>query len=85
VIEYLVAKRPYLRRVPGEAYFFTAIRHCAYRLLRSGWHRTVVAMDPGDVVLAEQAMQSQRRGVVIQPGQVTRSKPAKWGGHPEPK
>jgi hypothetical protein len=42
------------RRAP--AYFYTATRHCALRLLRSAWHRSVVAMDPEDLGLAEQAM-----------------------------
>jgi hypothetical protein len=42
------------RRAP--AYFYTATRHCALRVLRSAWPRTVVAMDREALLAAEQAM-----------------------------
>jgi Sigma-70 region 2 len=53
---YLLERRVYLRRSPSPAYFYTAVRHSALRVLRSSWHRTVVAMDPDDLLAAEQAM-----------------------------
>jgi len=59
---YLLVQREYLRFVPGEAYFMKAVRHGALRQLRSAWHRYTVAMDPVDLVLAEQAMYANGNG-----------------------
>lgn len=52
----LLEKRDYLSRAPGEAYFLTAVRHGALRKLLYAWARYTVAMDPDQVVYAEQAM-----------------------------
>jgi hypothetical protein len=52
----LLEKRDYLTAIPGKAYFFTAVRNTALRRLLYAWSRYVVAMDPGDLVIAEQMM-----------------------------
>jgi hypothetical protein len=41
---------------PGPAYFRTAVRQHALRLRLYAWAKHVVAMDPEDVLYAEQAM-----------------------------
>ena len=63
----LLAKRVYLPRCPGIGYLLTAARHTALRHRRYAWSRFVVAMDPGVLVLAEQAM--------ARPGQPTMTVP----------
>jgi hypothetical protein len=56
VFLYLWRKRDFLKAPPGRAYLFKAVEHGAIRARRSAWRRRVVAMDPEDLVLAEQAM-----------------------------
>jgi DNA-directed RNA polymerase specialized sigma24 family protein len=56
VFLYLWRKRDLLREPPGRAYLFKAVTHGAIRVHQSAWARHVVAMDPEDLVLAEQAM-----------------------------
>ena len=56
---YLLAQRDYLRFPPNEAYFLRAVKHGALRVLQAAWHRHVVAMDPVEIVMAEQAMYAQ--------------------------
>jgi hypothetical protein len=57
---YLLAKRDYLTAAPGAAYFLTAVKHTALRRLLSAWVRLVVAMDPEDLVTAEQVTHPAR-------------------------
>jgi DNA-directed RNA polymerase specialized sigma24 family protein len=52
----LLAKRAYLRRHPDVGYLLLATRHTAMRRHLYAWARLTVAMDPGTLVLAEQAM-----------------------------
>lgn len=59
---YLLEKRRYLRRVPTPAYFHRGVVYTALRVQRSAWHRHVVAMDPGDILIAEEVKEGQRRG-----------------------
>jgi len=54
VTMYLLEKRDYLTALPGKAYFLTAVRNGALRLLIYAWHRYVIAMDPEDLLIAEQ-------------------------------
>jgi hypothetical protein len=56
VILYLLQKRDYLPRAPGPKYFFKAVQRTALRRHLYAWSKYVVAMDPGDLILAEQAM-----------------------------
>lgn len=53
---YLLEKRDFLTDIPGQAYFLTAVRNGALRVLVYAWHRYVVAMDPEDLLIAEQMM-----------------------------
>jgi hypothetical protein len=62
VVTYLLEHRDFLRQPPPPRYFLTAVRNTALRRLLYAWSRYVVAMDPEDLVLAEQAMEGQRRG-----------------------
>jgi hypothetical protein len=52
---FLLAKRAHLKDTPGRRYFLKAVKHAALRRLLYAWERTTVAMDPDDLVLAEQA------------------------------
>jgi hypothetical protein len=52
---YLLEKRDYLRRFDA-GYFHQAVKNAARRQRLYAWARLVVGMDPGDLVLAEQAM-----------------------------
>jgi hypothetical protein len=47
--------RDYFKAPPGRAYPFKAVEHGALRVHQYAWARRVVAMDPPDLVLAEQA------------------------------
>jgi hypothetical protein len=53
---YLLEKREYLQRPPGETYFLKAVTRAALRTLLNAWARYRVAMDPQDLVIAEQMM-----------------------------
>lgn len=53
---YLLEKRDYFYVAPGATYFLKAVRHTARRVRHYAWARYRVAMDPADLVLAEQAM-----------------------------
>jgi DNA-directed RNA polymerase specialized sigma24 family protein len=52
----LLEKRAYLRRHPDVGYLLLATRHTAIRRHLYAWAKRVVAMDPQDLRLAEQAM-----------------------------
>jgi DNA-directed RNA polymerase specialized sigma24 family protein len=67
VVAWLLEHRDYLQSPPGVAYFFQAVTNNARRRLLYAWARYVVAMDQGDLVLAEQAMEGQRRGNGVEP------------------
>jgi DNA-directed RNA polymerase specialized sigma24 family protein len=56
VFLYLWRKRDLLKAPPGRAYLFKAVEHGAIRARTHAWARNVVAMDPEDLMLAEQAM-----------------------------
>jgi hypothetical protein len=53
---YMLEKRDYLQPPTLKAYFFRAVWHAALRRRLYFWARSVVAMDPEALVLAEQAM-----------------------------
>lgn len=54
VVLFLLRKRVYLKAHLGPAYFLTAVRNGALRKRLYAWARYVVAMDPEDLVIAEQ-------------------------------
>ena len=59
---YLLEKKDYLTKVPGPAYFYTAVSRTAKRRHLYAWTKYVVAMDPETLVLAEQAMYERDHG-----------------------
>jgi DNA-directed RNA polymerase specialized sigma24 family protein len=68
VFLYLWRKRDLLKAPPGRAYLFKAVEHGAIRARTHAWARRVVAMDPEDVVLAEQMTYDPTQPALAVPG-----------------
>lgn len=62
VVTYLLERRAYLKSPPSARYFLKATRHGSLRRHRYAWSRYVLAMDPEDLVLAEQMTHPMQRG-----------------------
>ena len=60
-------QRDYFASPPGPGYFFRAVTHTALRVHGYAWAQYVRAMDPGDLVLAEQATYGRTQPAIAVP------------------
>jgi hypothetical protein len=75
-VTYLLSKRDYLTHF-GVGYFYQVVKNFARRHRRYGWSKYLVAMDPDDLLFAEQAMEGKRRGRSVA-GRVRVPEPDGW-------